>query len=84
MLKILNKGSNSTKSNNKNILTGKEKTLGKNNPKNIKKQSTKKKVPVNLSQKKVNMCLKKRKMKWKNQKQKKNNQYKKEQILLIT
>ena len=48
MLKILNKGINSNKSNNKkNILTGKENTLGKNNPKNIKKQSTKKKVTVN-------------------------------------
>lgn len=38
MLKVLNEGTNSNKSNNKeNILTGKEITLGKNNPKNIKK-----------------------------------------------
>ena len=37
MLKILNKGTNSTRNNNsKSILTGKENALGKSNPKIIK------------------------------------------------
>ena len=55
MLKILNKGTNSTNKNStKNILTGKENTLDKNNQKNIKKLFTKKRVTVNLKEKRVN------------------------------
>ena len=47
--KILNKGANSIRNNsNKNILIGKENTLGKNNQKNIKSLYTRKRVTVNL------------------------------------
>ena len=72
-LKILNKGTNSTKNNNKkNILTGKDNNLGKNKQKNIKNLSARKEVTVNLKWKRVNTYLKKKRRLW-NEKQKKNN-----------
>ena len=64
-LKILNKGTNSTKNNNKkNILTGKDNNLGKNKQKNIKNLSARKEVTVNLKWKRVNTYLKKKRRLW--------------------
>ena len=64
-MKILNKGTNSTKNNNKkNILTGKDNNLGKNKQKNIKNLSARKEVTVNLKWKRVNTYLKKKRRLW--------------------